>query len=340
VASAKTEALAKPARLDFLPARRRIAAAGGEGAVDSQSELVARIGRLRRERGALILAHNYQLGEVQEVADRVGDSLELAQIAARDDSARMILFCGVNFMAETALILRPERPVHVPDANAGCPLSNMITPRQLREWKVRYPGAVVVAYVNTSAEVKALSDLCCTSANARAVVESVPADREVLFLPDRNLGGWVAGQTGRKNLVLWNGFCPTHNRILAEHVARARAEHPGAPVVVHPECRLEVRSAADRIASTGGMVRFCRENPAREFIIGTEIGMLDRLRRERPDARFWPATTLADCPNMKLNTLEKIAWELEDLANPVRLPEETLRAARKPIERMVEILGS
>lgn len=308
--------------------------------MDSHGELVARIEGLRRQRGALVLAHNYQPAEVQDAADLVGDSLELARVAAANRSARMILFCGVRFMAETALILRPERPVHMPDPNAGCPLADMITPRELAELRRRHPGAAVVAYVNTSAAVKAQADVCCTSANAAQVVRLIPESRGVIFIPDRNLGGWVAEQTGRADLIVWRGFCPTHNRILARHVEEARAAHPGAPVLAHPECRPEVRAAADRIVSTGGMVRFCRESPAGEFIIATEIGMLHRLERDCPGKRFHPATELADCPNMKLTTLEKILWELEDLAHPVHLDPETIAAARRPLEKMVEVLGS
>ncbi len=307
--------------------------------MDSQAEIVSRINELRRERRALLLAHNYQIDEVQRIADHVGDSLELARIAADDQKAEMIVFCGVLFMAETAAILRPERPVYMPDPNAGCPLADMITVRQLSELKKAHPDAVVVSYVNTSAEIKAHSDLCCTSANATAVVESVPAGREVLFVPDRNLGDWVRGESGRENMIFRNGFCPTHNRILARHVAEARAAHPDALVVVHPECRPEVREVADEVTSTGGMVRFCSESDVEEFIIGTEIGMLHRLRREVPGKRFWPATELADCPNMKLTTLEKILWELEDLEHPVKLPAEILERARRPIERMVEVLA-
>jgi quinolinate synthase len=310
------------------------------GAVDSQRQIVKRINELRKRRGALILAHNYQIGEVQDVADHVGDSLQLARVAAENDSAEMIVFCGVHFMAETAVILKPDRPVYMPDPNAGCPLADMITARQLAELRKEHPDAAVISYVNTTAEIKTHSEICCTSSNARAVVESIPAEREIVFTPDRNLGDWVRKQTGRENMVIWTGFCPTHNRILGEHVERARAEHPGAPVVVHPECRPEVRDLADEIASTGGMVRFCAESTAKEFIIGTEIGMLDRLRRDNPDKQFWPATGLADCPNMKLTTLEKILWELEGLEHRVELPAEVVTAARKPIERMVGILGS
>ncbi len=308
--------------------------------MDSNTAIVSKINELREKRKALILAHNYQIGEVQEIADHAGDSLELARIAAADDSAELRVFCGVHFMAATAVILRPDRPVYMPDPHAGCPLADMITVRQLSELRKQHPDAAVVSYVNTTAEVKARSDVCCTSANAAAVVESIPAEREVLFLPDRNLGDWVRGRTGRENMIIWNGFCPTHNRILAEHVERARAEHPGAPVVVHPECRPEVRALADEIASTGGMVRFCREGSAKEYVIGTEIGMLERLRRDNPDKKFWPVTELADCPNMKLTTLEKILWELEDLEHRVTVPEEIIAKARRPIERMVEILAS
>ncbi len=308
--------------------------------MDSNARIIKGINGLRAKRKALILAHNYQTGEVQDIADHVGDSLQLARIAAEDQTAEMILFCGVHFMAETAVVLKPERPVYMPDPNAGCPLADMITARQLAELRAAHPDAAVVSYVNTTAEIKTHSDVCCTSANAVAVVESIPSDREILFLPDRNLGDWVQKQTGRQNMVIWNGFCPTHNRILAQHVREARSAHPGAPVVVHPECRPEVRDLADEIASTGGMVRYCAESPAREFIIGTELGMLDRLRNDNPDKGFWPVTELADCPNMKLTTLEKVLWELEDLEHRVTLPDEVVEQARRPIEKMVEILGS
>jgi quinolinate synthase len=219
-------------------------------------------------------------------------------------------------------------------------MANMITPRDLAEERKLHPGAVVVAYVNTTAEIKAVSDICCTSANAAQVVESIPADRPIIFIPDRNLGDWVAGETGRKNLFPWRGFCPTHNRIMERDVREARAAHPGAPVVAHPECRPEVRAVADRIASTSGMVRFAKESPAKEFIIATEIGMCCRLAKECPGKRFWPVTELADCPNMKLTTLEKILWELEDLAHPVELDPAVAAAARRPLEKMVEILGA
>jgi quinolinate synthase len=308
--------------------------------LDSQASIVEKINRLRRERGALVLAHSYQPGEVQDVADVVGDSLELSRIAAQNDSARLVVFCGVHFMAETAAILRPDRPVYMPDPNAGCPMANMITPRELAEEKQRHPGAVVVAYINTTAEIKAASDICCTSANAAQVVRSVPEDKSIIFVPDRNLGGWVAEQTGRSNLIPWRGFCPTHNRIMEHDVREARAVHPGAPVVAHPECRPEVRAVADQIASTSGMVRFAKESPAQEFIIATEIGMCYRLAKECPGKRFWPVTELADCPNMKLTTLEKVLWELEDLAHPVRLDPAVAAAARRPLEKMVEVLGS
>jgi quinolinate synthase len=219
-------------------------------------------------------------------------------------------------------------------------MADMITPRELAEVRRGHPDALVVSYVNTTAAIKAESDICCTSANAAQVVNSLPPEREIIFVPDRNLGGWVAGETGRKNMLLWRGFCPTHNRILERDVREARAAHPGALVVVHPECRPEVRALADRIASTSGMVRFARESAAQEFIIGTELGMIHRLERECPGKRFHPVTKLADCPNMKLTTLEKVLWELEDLAHPVELPPALIERARRPLEKMVEVLGA
>ncbi len=308
--------------------------------MSAQKDIVEKINDLRQKRGALILAHNYQLAEVQAIADHVGDSLELSRIAAENDTAELVLFCGVFFMAETAVLLKPQRPVYLPDPHADCPMARMVNLRQVLQLKAEHPGALVVSYVNTTAEVKAQSDICCTSANAKSVVENIPAEQEIIFLPDRNLGGWIQETTGRENMIIWNGFCPTHNRILLEHVVAARSEHPGAPVVVHPECRPEVRATADEIASTGGMVRFAGETSANEIIVGTEIGMLDRLRSDYPDKSFYPVTELADCPNMKLTTLEKILWELEDLANPVLLEADLIAAARKPIEKMVEVLGS
>jgi len=299
------------------------------------AELLERLNRLKRERGAVILAHNYQRGEVQDVADFVGDSLELARQAAGTE-AKVILFCGVDFMAETAAILCPDKKVLVPDLHAGCPMANMVTVRELRRKKRRHPDALVVCYVNSSAAVKAESDVCCTSANAVNMLKGLPADREIIFVPDQSLGDYAARQSGRK-VILWPGYCPTHHRILADHVERAKAEHPQAEVVVHPECTADVIAVADHVASTSGMLRVCREGNAGEFIIGTEIGLLHRLRKENPDNVFYPASPLADCPNMKLNTLEKMVWALEDMAYEITVPEAVASKARRAIERMIEI---
>lgn len=296
---------------------------------------IQRLNELKHQRNAVILAHNYQRPEVQDAADFTGDSLGLSRQAARTN-ADVILFCGVHFMAETAAILCPGKIVLIPDPNAGCPMANMITPRELAQAKTEHPNATVVTYVNSSAEIKAMSDLCCTSGNAVAVVQSIPRDCEVLFIPDQSLGSWVAKQLGRE-LILWHGFCPTHHRILPDHIEAARRQHPGAEVVVHPECLNEVVAMADHVASTSGMLKYCRESACKQFIIGTEIGMLHPLRRENPGKEFWPATHLADCPNMKLTTIEKMIWALEDMQPRVNVPEDIARRARGAIDRMLAI---
>ena len=294
------------------------------------------IRRLREERRAVILAHNYQPGEVQDIADFVGDSLELARKAAGLEGVERIIFCGVHFMAETAKLLNPRRRVLMPDLNAGCPMANMITERQLRRLKEEHPTAAVVCYVNSSAAVKALSDICCTSANAARVVASFPPDRPVIFIPDMSLGDYTARQLGRQ-LILHPGYCPTHHRILPRDVREQRAAHPGAKVVVHPECTAEVIALADAVGSTSQMLRFCREDPAGEFIVGTELGIIHRLKKENPHKRFYPASPLADCPDMKLTTLEKVLWSLEDDIYEVTVPEEVAQGARRSIERMLEL---
>lgn len=297
--------------------------------------LLEKLNRLKRERKAVILAHNYQRPEVQDAADFVGDSLGLSRQAART-SAEVILFCGVDFMAETAAILCPGKKVLVPDTHAGCPMANMVTARELRQLKAKHPDAAVVCYVNSSAEVKAESDLCCTSANAVQVLESIPKDREIIFVPDQSLGDYAARKTGRK-VILWPGYCPTHHRILADGIRQARAAHPGAVVVTHPECTRDVLDLSDFVASTTGILDLCRTNPAREFIVGTEMGLLHRLRKENPGKTFHLVTPLSDCPNMKLNTLEKMVWSLEDMAYEVRVAEGVATRARRCIERMLEI---
>jgi quinolinate synthase len=299
--------------------------------------LLDRLRRLKAQRNAVILAHNYQIPEVQDAADFTGDSLELSY-AARDAAADVIVFCGVHFMAETAAILSPAKTVLLPDASAGCPMADMVTADDVAALRAAHPGAAVVCYVNSTAAVKAACDVCCTSANAVEIVSRIPADREVLFVPDKYLGDHVRRQLGRE-LVLWPGYCPTHARLMPEHVVAARSAHPGAPVLVHPESRAEVRDAADAVLSTGGMVRFARETAAETVIVGTEVGMLHRLRRENPRVRFVPLYEGAVCPNMKKIDLPKIVWSLEELAPRVEVPPAIAERARAAVTRMLAPAG-
>ena len=294
--------------------------------------LVNKIKNLKTERQAVILAHNYQIGEVQEIADFTGDSLELSRKAAQTD-ASVIVFCGVHFMAETAKILSPEKTVLIPDSNAGCPMSDMINAQQLRDFKKRHPGRPVVAYVNTSAEVKAESDICCTSANAVSVIESIDSD-EILFVPDKSLAAYVATQT-KKHIISYCGYCPTHHRILAQDVVKTKREHPDAVVIAHPECTPDVLALADTIESTSGMIRFAKQSKAEEFIVCTERGILYRLERANPDKRFYNPSPVNICPNMKKITLEKILWSLEDMGSEIILPDEIIKKAQTAIEGMI-----
>jgi quinolinate synthase len=299
-------------------------------------EIIDKIIKLKKERKAVILAHNYQIPEVQEIADFVGDSLELSIKASRTD-AEVIVFCGVHFMAETAKILSPQKTVLLPARDAGCPMADMITAEQLRALKAEHPGAKVLCYVNTSAEVKAECDLCCTSANAVRMVGEVLKDaKEIIFVPDRYLAAFVTAKTGRE-FITWPGFCPTHARILPEHVEAARARHPGAVVMVHPECRPEVTAIADMVISTGGMSRYAGESPAREIIVGTEPGIIHRLKKENPDKIFHPISDSVICPNMKKTTLEKILWSLEDMTHRIEVPDPIAARARRSIETMLNI---
>ncbi len=300
------------------------------------------IGRLQRqirgkarEMNAVIVAHNYQRPEVQDVADFVGDSLELARLCAQTE-AEVIVFCGVNFMAENAVILNPSRQVLLAEGTAGCPMADMIDEVDLREWRARYPGAAVVAYINTTAAVKAESDICCTSANAARVVDSVPND-EVIFVPDENLAHWVSTQTTKK-VIPYPGFCITHRRLNAEQVRRARALHPEAPVVVHPECLPEVADLADAVLSTSQMVRFCRESPARSFLIGTEMGLLHRMQKENPDKTFYVMSPGLVCPNMKRTHLDIVLRTMEERRNQVTVPEEVRARAQRALERMLAVV--
>jgi len=298
--------------------------------------LVEDILDLKKRREAVILAHNYQLGEVQDIADFVGDSLELSQRAARTD-ASVIVFCGVHFMAETASILCPDKVVLLPDVHAGCPMADMITAERLREKKKEHPQAVVVCYINSSAEVKAESDICCTSANAVGIIESLDAS-EILFVPDQYLGHYVSTRTG-KNMILWPGFCPTHARITPERIIELKQENPQAKAVVHPECRPEVIALADETLSTGGMRRYAQRDDVREMIVGTEIGIIHRLRKENPGKRFIPVSEQAICPNMKSITLEKILWSLEDMGPEVKVPGGIRVRARAVVDKMLRIGG-
>lgn len=293
-----------------------------------------KIQKLKKEKNAIILAHNYQLPEVQDIADFVGDSLELARISSQIKE-KIIIFCGVHFMAETASILAPDKKILLPDINAGCPLANSITPEDVINLKKEYKDYAVVAYVNTSAEVKAESDYICTSANAISVVEKIPEEK-IIFIPDRNLGYYVSKYT-KKEMIIWNGFCPTHQRILPQDIINLKERYKDAKVVVHPECRREVLELADKIASTSGIIKFVKEDNSKTYIIGTEVGLLYRLRKENPEKEFHLASPLAVCPNMKKITLEKILWSLEDLKPEVKVPDDIREKALKPIERMLKL---
>lgn len=298
------------------------------------SNLVDRIQSLKHQRRAVILAHNYQLAEVQDIADFTGDSLELSRTAAKTD-AEVIVFCGVHFMAETAKILSPEKTVLIPDPKAGCPMADMISAQELREFKALHPGLPVVAYVNTSAEVKAESTICCTSANAVRIVESIDSDT-VLFVPDKSLGAYVASKTN-KRVIPYCGYCPTHHRILAQDVLRVKKEHPDAVVVAHPECTMDVLKLADAIESTSGMIRYVAASDAREFIMCTERGLLYRLQKDNPDKVFYNPSPLNICPNMKKITLEKVLWSLEDMYFEIVLPDEVIARAKAAIEGMIAV---
>ena len=299
--------------------------------------LVEEILRLKAERRAVILAHNYQRGELQDIADFTGDSLGLTQQAAKTD-AKVIVFCGVHFMAETAAIMNPDKLVLIPDREAGCSLAAMISAESLRRWKAEHPGAVVVSYINCTAEVKAESDYICTSTNAQKVIEAVPPDREILFCPDQFLGTFLQKKTGR-TMHIWPGYCHAHNKIKTERIVGLKRDHPRAQFLMHPECGCltSCMPLADKVVSTEGIVKAARESSAKDIIVGTEVGILHRLRRENPEKTFYPAAEEAFCEFMKLNDLEKVLASLEDLEFKVIVPEETARRARRAIERMLEI---
>lgn len=299
--------------------------------------LRARALALKARRNAYIIVHNYQRGEVQEIADVTGDSLALAQAAIRAD-AEVVVFCGVDFMAETAAILNPEKLILLPEINAGCPMAGMLNADQLRAKKAEYPAAAVVAYVNSSAEVKAESTICCTSINAVQVVRSLP-HRQVIFVPDRNLGAYVQSQVPEKELILWEGFCPTHQRFKEEDILRTQAEHPDAEFIAHPECRPEVLAHADQITSTSGMLTAVQRSPAKRFIIGTEEGMLYKLRKDHPDREFILPTPRLICPTMKMTKLASVVHALEQLEYQITVPEEIAARAKEALDRMLALTG-
>ena len=305
-------------------------------AADRDKEIIEKINKLKRERNAIILCHNYQSPEVQDCADFLGDSLELSQKAAQTD-ADVIVFCGVHFMAETASILCPDKTVLLPDTNAGCPMANMINAEQLREVKRCHPGALVVTYVNSTAEVKAESDYCCTSGNALKVINKLQDSGDIIFVPDKYLGSYVSMKTG-KQMILWPGYCPTHIKILPEDIMEQKCNSPGALVMVHPECHSSVSQLADAVLSTGGMLKFPEQADAEEFIVGTEIGLVYRLQKLYPEKKFIPVSERALCPNMKLITREKILSALQEMSPVVKVPEIVREHAYAPVKRMLEIV--
>lgn len=306
---------------------------------DSANEQLAeKVKKLKTQRKAVILAHNYQPAEVQDIADFCGDSLGLSIEASRTD-AETIVFCGVKFMAETAAILSPEKTVLLPDKDAGCPMADMITSANLRQLKAENPNALVVTYVNSTADVKAESDYCCTSSNAVELVNALPKDKPVIFVPDQHLGRFVAEKTGR-DLILYPGYCTTHIVITDDDIKNAKQQYPDAVVLAHPECSELVKALADQVLSTGQMLKFVKGSSAKRFIVATETGMIYALKRTRPDAEFIPASQKAQCPNMKRITLEKIVWSLEDMKYRIEVPEIIRQKAKKALDRMLEILPS
>lgn len=300
-----------------------------------QNNLTEEIQRLKKERNAIILAHNYQVPEVQDVADVVGDSYSLSQHAAETDSD-VIVFCGVHFMAESAKILSPDKTVLLPVRDAGCPMADMVTAPKLREMKARYPDAAVVCYVNSSAEVKAESDVCCTSSNALKVVESLE-NKQVIFVPDKNLGSYIASKVKNKEIILWKGFCITHKRVKVEEVQKIRQLHPNAKILMHPECAPEVQKLADFLGSTSAIINYAREIPEKDIIIGTEEGILHLLKKQNPDKNFYLLSTGLICTNMKKTRLEDVHRALLNMQHEIHVDENIRIKALKSLERMLKI---
>lgn len=299
------------------------------------AELQQQIKALAAERGALLIAHNYQRDEVQEIADITGDSLALS-IAAQKTDKQVIVFCGVHFMAESAAILSPEKTVLLPRVDAGCPMADMVTAEGLRNLKAEHPDALVVTYVNSSAAVKAESDICCTSSNAISVARSLEAQK-LIMVPDRNLARYIAQKVPEKDYIFWEGYCPTHDRLQVEEIKKAQAEHPDALFMAHPECQPEILELADHICSTSGMYAFASSSSAKKFIVGTEEGILWRLRKDNPDKEFFMPSPSLICPNMKLTKLEDILRSLQTLEPQVTVPQEIRGRAKKSLDRMLAV---
>lgn len=300
-----------------------------------QKSIANRIRLLKKEKNAIILAHNYVLGEIQDVADYCGDSLELSIKASRIEKQDVIVFCGVKFMAETAKILSPQKRVILPVIDALCPMADMANAEEVRKLKRKHPGAVTVCYVNSTAEVKTEVDICCTSGNAEKIVNSIPKDRQIIFIPDKNLGANVAKKIGKK-MILWDGFCPTHMRITTEMIKKKREEFPGAVVIVHPECTPEVVELSDEALSTSGMLDFAKKSKAKQIIVGTEMGIIHRMQKENPAKMFISISEQAVCMNMKKITLEDVFNSLEKMQYEINLDPVTIEKAKKPILRMLK----
>jgi quinolinate synthase len=297
--------------------------------------MIQEIGRLKKERDAVIVAHSYQIGEVQDIADMVGDSFALARYCA-SSPARTIVFCGVHFMAESAKILSPEKTVLLPEIHAGCPMADMVTGEALRKRKAELPGIVVVCYINTSAEVKAECDVCCTSSNAVDVIRSIP-EKDILFVPDQNLGSWVAAQVPEKNIILWDGYCITHHRIRKDEVLKMRSLHPDAVLLVHPECKPNIVALADFVGSTKQIIDYAKNSPAEKFIIGTEMGVLHQLQNDSPNKRFFLMSPGLVCPNMKKTSLTSVYESLRDGKYDITVEETVRLKAKVCLDRMLQV---
>ncbi|MDI9394095.1 MAG: quinolinate synthase NadA [Euryarchaeota archaeon] len=300
-----------------------------------QADLIKRIKELKLKRNAVILSHYYSRPEVQDIADFVGDSLALSQEALRQD-AEVIVFCGVHFMGESAAILSPNKTVLLPEIDASCPMADMLDVEELKRLKEKHPDAPVVSYVNSSAAIKAESYICCTSANAVEVVNSLDAD-EVIFVPDKNLAAYVAARTDKK-IIIWEGHCPTHHQILREDVLNMKEKHPQAKFIAHPECRPEVLEIADHVASTRGMMLYAKNSPAQEFIIGTECGLIHGLLKAAPEKKYYCISEFACCPSMKMVNLEKVLTSLENMQHRVAVPKDVRVKAKEALDRMLSVI--